>query len=60
MIDAEEMGDLVRLILEHYYTQLSGWESDFINDMDARLKQGAPLTDKQAEKINEIFDRYSA
>jgi len=59
MIDIEDMRDLVRLIKEHHYAKLTGWESDFINDMDTRLEIDASLTDKQAEKIVEIFDRYS-
>jgi hypothetical protein len=59
MIDEDEMLDLVRLIKEHHYAKLTGWESDFINDMSNRLEVEIPITDRQAEKINEIFDRYS-
>lgn len=58
-IDLEEMKDLVRMIKEHHYAKLTGWESDFINDIDTRFEQGAPLTDAQAEKIIQIYDSYS-
>jgi len=59
MIAPEEMKDYVRMIKEHHCAKLTGWESDFINDMDTRFEVDASLSDKQAEKIVEIFDRYS-
>ena len=58
-IDLEEMKDLVRMIREHHYAKLDGKESDFIENMHDRLDQNLPISDKQAEWIVNIFDKYS-
>lgn len=34
---------------------LSAWETDFIESVQAQRKQGRPLTDKQAEILERIY-----
>ena len=38
--------------------ELSSWEADFLDDMMKANEQGYGLTDRQAEKIREMSDKY--
>jgi hypothetical protein len=38
---------------------VSSWEADFIESVLVRLrKEHRPLTDAQAEKLKEVYDKY--
>ncbi|MGZ7242287.1 hypothetical protein ACXWPN_09235, partial [Streptococcus pyogenes] len=39
--------------------KLTEWEAGFIASIQPRLKQGFRLSDKQAETLNEIWDRVT-
>ena len=36
----------------------SGWAEDFIVSLHERVTKGYPLTEKQANKLEELFERY--
>lgn len=40
-------------------TKMTDWEQRFISDMDRRLQQGDVLTERQREKIVEIWERIT-
>lgn len=39
------------------YDKCNEWEVDFINDVSAVLEGGSHLTDKQKDKIVDIYDK---
>lgn len=40
-------------------SKLTAWESDFIDSLANRVCRGHTLTDKQAEKLQKIWDRIT-
>ena len=36
---------------------MNDWEVEFIDDMDQRRREGAPLTDNMKAKISQIWDK---
>ena len=40
-------------------SKLSDWESDFIDSLANRVCRGHTLTDKQAEKLQKIWERVT-
>lgn len=45
------------LIDEISQGNFNDWEEKFIEDVDKRLKQGRELTDRQREKLEEIWGK---
>ena len=58
------ISDRQRLMLDKLIEQAqrgfidSLWSEDFIDDMRIRVAKGYPLTEKQANKLEELFERY--
>ena len=44
---------------ERRESKLTAWESDFIDSLANRVCRGHTLTDKQAEKLQKIWDRIT-
>lgn len=40
-------------------SKLSAWEDDFINNAQERLASGRPLTDRQSELLDEIWEKVT-
>ena len=56
----EEKEDLdwaenVRRTIDEKGIDLSSWEIDFISGLDGQIQSGYPLTEKQLDKLAEIF-----
>lgn len=45
--------------VEEHEMQLTDWERHFIDNMNAVLGAGGHITLKQAEKLNEIWERVT-
>lgn len=41
-------------------SKLTEWEQDFIRSIHAWLESGSTLTDKQAERLDRIWERVTA
>lgn len=41
-------------------SRLSDWDREFIDSIKKRLADGTPLTPKQVEKLDEIWERATA
>lgn len=44
---------------ERRESKLTAWESDFIDSLANRVCRGHTITDKQAEKLQKIWDRIT-
>lgn len=44
---------------ENRESKLSDWERTFIDSISVQLSQGRPLTEKQAERLDAIWDRIT-
>lgn len=40
-------------------SKLSDWERSFIDSLDNRLAAGAALTDKQVDRLDEIWEKVT-
>lgn len=49
----------VKDVLEEASDELSDWESGFIHDMETRLNAGMNLTQNQADKLEQIYAKYT-
>lgn len=53
-----------KLMADKLYEQMSrgfidnDWVEGFVDDIQTKLNVGAELTPKQAEKLEELFERY--
>jgi hypothetical protein len=45
----------VEAIIEEASDELSDWESTFVTDIEARLRQGRSLTERQEEILERIY-----
>lgn len=41
-------------------SRLTGWEREFVESVQSRLASGRPLSDKQAERLDEIWERVTS
>ena len=44
---------------EARYTKLSEWEQQFIDSISKQLEHGRSLTDKQRERLEQIWERVT-
>lgn len=55
-------GDDVPVMIEdcmNRESKLSEWEAEFIDSLDSQLREGNSLTQKQQEKLEQIWERIT-
>lgn len=55
MISSDEAREYIDTLLHHFRDKLSSWELQFVQDMEERLDDDKPLSEKQLKKIDEIM-----
>jgi len=50
--------DQIEEIIQKSESQLNDWESDFIDNIENRVKSNKPLSGRQAESLSEIYRKY--
>lgn len=45
---------------ENRESKLSDWERGFIDSIGKQLRNGRPLTPKQAERLDEVWERVTS
>lgn len=58
MFTIRENLESIEWIFREAEKSLSGWEFDFLVDIKGKLDTGFNLTEKQEDKLNELFDKH--
>jgi hypothetical protein len=58
MVDRDEQAQLIE-DCENREEKLSDWERGFIDSVGKQLAEGRSLTDKQVERLEEIWERVT-
>jgi hypothetical protein len=57
-----DLSDIERMLedCEQRSPKLSDWETDFIDSLSVQIGRGHSLTDKQIEKLEQVWERVTS
>jgi len=58
-MEPNEIGDVIEALQAHFADRLSIWETDFLESVAEQYEQGRLLSQKQTDKLSEIFEKVS-
>lgn len=56
---SDDPAEVIATIEAHYADRLGDWEAQFLDSISRQLEDGRPLTPRQQQKLDEIFERVS-
>ena len=58
-LEPDEVEDVLEALRTHFVERLSPWEYDFLESVSRQWEEKGSLTDKQREKLDQIFERFA-
>lgn len=58
-LENEEVEDVLAALRDHFLDRLSPWEYTFVESVSHQWDEKGSLTDKQREKLDQIFERFA-